>query len=159
MTALIPRTVEVFNADYRTFGHVPWTEAVKLILRGVVNAVEFHSPSVHIHSPSHVIELPSSVVLIQYAHRPYRPHPEGKATREAILVRDKHTCAFCGGKASTIDHVMPRSRGGGDTWLNLVAACETCNGRKADKTPEEAGMPLLWHPYEPREKDKFSYAG
>jgi 5-methylcytosine-specific restriction endonuclease McrA len=157
MTTVTPGTVEVFNADYRSFCRVPWPDSVRLILRGAVSAVEFHSPSVHIHSPSLVIELPMSVILVRYAHRPYRRVDTGRATRDGILSRDRHTCVYCGGHASTIDHVLPRSRGGGDTWLNLVSACEPCNGRKDDHTPREAGMPLLWEPYEPREKDRFAF--
>lgn len=158
MGTRIPRTVEVFNADYRTFGHVDWTTAVLMILRGVVQVVEFHSPAVHIHSPSSVIELPSSVVLTRYAHRPFRKAPDGKTTHAHVLIRDKHVCAYCGERATTVDHVMPRSRGGGNTWDNLVAACTGCNGFKADRTPEEAGMKLRWHPYEPKVKDRYAFA-
>ena len=54
-----------------------------------------------------------------------------------------------------MDHIEPASRGGQDTWLNLVAACAPCNGRKSDRTPEEAGMRLLWEPYEPRDRDRY----
>lgn len=146
------RMVEVFNADYRAHAQIPWTRAVQLILRDKVHIVERHSPAVHICSPSQVIELPVSVVLKCYAHRPYK---RAVATRDGVLRRDKHVCAYCGGRGTTIDHVLPKSRGGGDTWTNLVAACERCNGRKADRTPHEAGMTLLWEPYEPRERDRF----
>ena len=55
-------------------------------------------------------------------------------------------CAFCGGHAHTVDHLLPQSRGGGWTWGNLVAACGPCNQAKADRTPDEAGMRLLWDP-------------
>jgi 5-methylcytosine-specific restriction endonuclease McrA len=71
-------------------------------------------------------------------------------TRKNILLRDNHQCQYCGETFSavdlTLDHVIPRSRGGGSTWENLVAACSTCNRRKADQTPEEAEMPLLRRP-------------
>lgn len=154
MTTAIPRSVEVFNADYRLFGHVTWMDAIRLLMRDAVHVVETHSPAVHIHSPSCVMELPASVVLKKYAHRPFKVTGE-RATRDGILCRDKHTCAYCGGRATTIDHIMPKSRGGGDTWLNLIAACASCNGRKSDRTPEEVGMKLLWEPYVPNEKDRF----
>ncbi|BBY53988.1 HNH endonuclease [Mycobacterium koreense] len=156
MTATIPISVEVFNADYRAFATVGWMDAVRLMLRDAVHVIETHTPAVHVHSPSVVIELPASVVLKRYAHRPYRPVQVERATREGVLVRDKHTCAYCGGRANTIDHVLPRSKGGGDGWLNLVAACEACNGRKGDAAPQERGMRLLWEPYVPREKDRFA---
>lgn len=62
-----------------------------------------------------------------------------------ILERDKHVCQYCGAKANTIDHVQPKSRGGSNSPGNLVSACSKCNSRKGDRTPDEAGMPLL-HP-------------
>jgi 5-methylcytosine-specific restriction endonuclease McrA len=78
-----------------------------------------------------------------------------RACFAAILRRDRYRCAYCGrGGASTVDHVQPRSRGGGDSYGNLIAACAPCNQRKADRTPEEAGMPLLWTPRAPRDHIK-----
>lgn len=155
MTTMMPRTVEVFNADYRAFAQVSWMDAVRLLLRDAVHVIETHSPAVHIHSPSLVVELPAAVVLKQYAHRPYKKLDASCATRDGILLRDKKRCGYCGDKANTIDHVLPRSRGGTDSWYNLIAACESCNGRKANRTPQEAGMTLLWEPYFPSEKDTF----
>jgi 5-methylcytosine-specific restriction endonuclease McrA len=147
------QTVAVYNADYRVLTHVTWQEAVRLLLRGSVYVIERHSPAVHIHSPSTMIELPISVALHQYVHVPYRP--ANRVTRDGVLARDGYTCAYCGGYGDTIDHVIPASRGGQDTWINLVAACSPCNGRKDDRTPAEAGMRLLWEPYEPRERDRY----
>lgn len=157
MTMALPATVEVFNADYRLFGTVSWMDAVRLILRDAVHIVERHSPAVHVHSPSLTVELPASVVLKSYAYRPYTRPETRFAHRDRIMERDRRTCAYCGGRAATIDHVLPRSRGGGDTWINLVAACSPCNGRKDDRTPEEAGMKMLWEPYIPEDKDRFGY--
>jgi 5-methylcytosine-specific restriction endonuclease McrA len=145
--------VAVYNADYRVLTHVSWQEAVRLLLRGSVYVIERHSPAVHIHSPSTSIELPASVALHQYVHVPYRP--SNRVTREGVLQRDNWTCVYCGGVGDTVDHVTPASRGGQDTWLNLVAACSPCNGRKDSRTPSEAGMRLLWEPYEPRERDRY----
>jgi 5-methylcytosine-specific restriction endonuclease McrA len=74
-------------------------------------------------------------------------------TRRRLLRRDRHTCAYCGGRFATdqltCEHIVPVSRGGRTTWMNLVAACAACNGRKADRTPEEAGMRLRYLPYVP----------
>ena len=64
--------------------------------------------------------------------------------------RDEYRCAYCGGRAATVDHVLPRSRGGADAWLNTVAACGPCNNAKGDRTPREAGMPLRLRPVEPK---------
>ena len=87
-------------------------------------------------------------------HIPYRA--VNRVTREGVLGRDRHICAYCGGRADTIDHVLPRCRGGGDTWFNLVAACQSCNGLEGDRTPQEAGMTLMREPFEPRERDRFA---
>ena len=146
-------TVAVYNADYRVLTHVTWQEAVRLLLRGSAYMVERHSPAVHIHSPSIIVELPVSVALREYVHVPHRPC--SRVTRDSVLRRDGYTCAYCGGHGDTIDHVYPESRGGQNTWLNLVAACASCNGRKGDRTPTEARMRLLWEPYEPRERDRY----
>jgi 5-methylcytosine-specific restriction endonuclease McrA len=79
-------------------------------------------------------------------------------SRRGVLVRDRHRCAYCGRRATTVDHVQPRSRGGGDTWLNTVAACAEDNQRKADRTPEQAGMRLLVRPFEPTPADALLLA-
>ena len=73
-------------------------------------------------------------------------------------MRDRHRCAYCGRRATTVDHVVPRSRGGQDTWLNTVAACAADNHRKADRTPEQAGMRLLVRPFEPTPADALLLA-
>ena len=157
MAILMPElTVEVYNADYRVLSRIPWQEAVRLILRGAVYVIDVHSPAVHVHSPSLAIELPVSVALREYVHIPYKP--DSQVTRAGVLHRDRHICTYCGGRAETVDHVLPRSRGGGDTWFNLVAACRPCNGLKGDRTPREAGMTMFREPFEPKARDRFRYA-
>lgn len=157
MTILMPDlTVEVFNADYRVLSRIPWQEAVRLMLRGAVYIVDLHTPAVHVCSPSVVIELPAAVALYEYVHIPHRPHQ--RPTREAVLQRDGRLCVYCAGRADTVDHVLPRCRGGGDNWFNLVAACQACNGLKGDRTPEEAGMRMIREPFEPRDRDRVRSA-
>jgi 5-methylcytosine-specific restriction endonuclease McrA len=157
MAILMPElTVEVYNADYRVLSRIPWQEAVRLILRGAVYIIDRHTPAVHIHSPSLVIELPVSVALREYVHIPYRP--DTRVTRDGVLRRDGYTCIYCRGRADTVDHILPRSRGGGDTWFNLVAACQFCNGLKGDRTPQEAAMSLIREPFEPKQRDRFACA-
>jgi len=146
-------TVEVFNADYRVLARIPWQDAVQLILRGAVYVIDVHRPSVHVHGPSLVMELPASVALREYVHIPYRP--VSRVNRANVLRRDGYACVYCGGHADTVDHVLPRSRGGGDTWLNLVAACRSCNGRKGDRTPQEAKMTMIRDAFEPKERNRF----
>jgi hypothetical protein len=80
-----------------------------------------------------------------------------------LFRRDRFTCAYCGRRFAeaqlSCDHVVPQSRGGGWTWMNLVTACGACNGRKADRTPEEARMPLLYLPYVPSRFEAFLLEG
>ena len=157
MAILMPDlTVEVYNADYRVLSRIPWQEAVLLILRGAVYVIDVHSPAVHIRSPSLVVELPASVALREYVHIPYKA--DNRVTRYGVLRRDRHTCAYCGLRADTVDHVLPRCRGGGDNWFNLVAACQSCNGLKGDRTPQEAGMTMIREPFEPKERETFRCA-
>ena len=93
------------------------------------------------------IFVPSVIRLKKYTRIPYMPQ---KVTKRNICVRDSNKCMYCGEEFSagqlTLDHVFPRSRGGRWTWDNLVAACHVCNRKKADRTPEEAGMPLIHRP-------------
>lgn len=81
------------------------------------------------------------------------------AERIILYGRDRHLCAYCGEQYKdhqlTIDHVLPRSRGGKNTWVNTVSACKPCNVRKADRTPEEARMHLLYVPYVPNTFEKM----
>ena len=112
MAILMPDlTVEVYNADYRVLSRIPWQEAIRLILRGAVYVIDVHSPAVHIRSPSQVIELPMSVALREYVHIPYKA--VNRVTRDGVLGRDGRICAYCGGRADTVDHVaaLPRRRG------------------------------------------------
>jgi len=80
-------------------------------------------------------------------------------TKAMLFARDRHVCAYCGVRFATVDlemeHVVPRSQGGPFTWTNLVSACRGCNDRKADKTPEQARMPLLYVPYLPNRHEAF----
>ena len=91
---------------------------------------------------------PSVIRLTTYIRIPYR---KIELSRKNILRRDKNTCQYCGKKSSslTIDHVIPRSRGGSDTWENLVGACVRCNNRKGNQTPAEAEMKLQNKPTRP----------
>lgn len=81
------------------------------------------------------------------------------ATRSILYARDKHMCAYCGDVFSynvlTIDHVLPKSKGGNNSWTNTVSACRPCNNRKGDRTPEQAKMPLLYVPYQPSVFEKM----
>jgi hypothetical protein len=83
--------------------------------------------------------------------------------RGKLVRRDRHTCAYCAEvfaeRDLTVDHVLPQSRGGRDGWMNCVSSCGPCNSRKADRTPEEARMPLVYLPYTPSRFEDFLLEG
>lgn len=103
-----------------------------------------------IHTPTMKVRVPEIIILNAFNGF---FHKEVRFSRRSIFERDKSTCQYCGKKLAkselTIDHVMPRSRGGRDTWDNLVLACVQCNVRKGDRTPPEAEMPLIRRPHKP----------
>ena len=104
--------------------------------------------------------VPSVIALRRYVNVPRRNAPW---SRKSVLIRDQYTCIYCGITAGeilnnkiltrndlTIDHILPKSRGGKDTWTNTACSCPRCNHRKGDRLPNEAGMKLLWEPRRPR---------
>lgn len=107
---------------------------------------------------AHAINETGSIVRLNNQIK--RPAPEVFPSRKAILSRDNFTCVYCGVKASqlTLDHVIPKSRGGKSSWDNLVCSCVSCNNKKDDKTPEEAGLILRNKPKKPKCLSYMSYA-
>ena len=92
-------------------------------------------------------QFPSVIRLRSYIRVPYN---KVVLSRRNIMRRDNFTCMYCGSKNDlTIDHVLPKSRGGKDVWENLTTACEKCNVKKGSRTPQEAGMPIFKQPYRP----------
>ncbi|WP_067498084.1 HNH endonuclease [Actinoplanes sp. TFC3] len=136
--------VLVLNADFGPLHRVSVRHAIRMLFREVA-VVEEAQPDTHIG----VFPIPTVVRLVSYVVTRWR-HSRGPAwSRAGVLSRDGRRCAYCGGTASTIDHVLPRSRGGENSWKNTVAACGRCNQRKGDRTPAEARMPLSWTPWAP----------
>jgi len=110
----------------------------------------------YVNSVNLKVAVPDILVLTKFNRLNRR---EIKFSRENILSRDGHKCAYCGKKFKkeflTVDHIVPRSRGGKNGWQNCICACKTCNHTKKDLTPQEAGMPLLFQPTEPKWSDSF----
>ena len=107
-----------------------------------------------IHSPSTRLSLPSIIKLRNFV----KYHKmDVILTRRNILVRDNHQCQYCSSKKGplTMDHVLPKNRGGEDTWENLVVACQKCNRKKGNRTPAEAKMPLDRKPAKPNKIHYF----
>lgn len=135
--------VLVLNASYEPLNITSWRRAIILLLKGKAEQVEHNGKMVATDFP-----LPSVIRLRTYVKIPYK---EINPSRWNVMHRDNYTCQYCGSRSRelTIDHVMPRSRGGGDTWENVVAACVTCNVKKGDRTPREASMHLACQPRRP----------
>ena len=100
-----------------------------------------------IHSITRSFPMPSVIRLNRYVNAPYKGV---NLTRQNIFKRDNFECQYCGTKRElTLDHVIPSSRGGPHSWLNLVTACKRCNARKGDFTPDEADMTIRSRPFKP----------
>lgn len=136
----------VLNASYEPLSVVSTRRAVVLVLRGrAVSVVERDEVWASSHT---MVAVPSVVRLKTYVKVPYRRSVP--VTRRAVFGRDGHRCQYCGGPAESLDHVVPRSRGGDHTWDNVVACCRSCNVRKGDRLPSEVGLHLRSQPHAPR---------
>jgi 5-methylcytosine-specific restriction endonuclease McrA len=137
------RKVLVLNASYEPLNITSWRRATVLLIKGKAERLEYNGKFLYSDFP-----MPTVIRLRHYVRVPYMEIP---LTRRNILHRDSHTCQYCGntGDGLTLDHVMPRSRGGGDTWENIVTACVRCNVKKGCRTPQEARMPLRHLPRQP----------
>ena len=134
--------VLVLNASYEPLQRVSLRHAIKMLVREVAVVEEEAGGS---FGP---FPVPKVLRLVRYVVAKWRHRRGHLCTKSAIKARDRR-CAYCGGNAETVDHIVPRSRGGGLTWENAVAACLRCNHRKANRTPAEAGMTLLFSPTAP----------
>src|SRR5215468_6183191 len=136
----------VLNATYEPLGVVSVRRAVILVL--AAKAVCLADGDGILHSERERVAVPLVVRLTRYVRVPYRTHVG--LSRRAVFARDGGKCAYCHGPAETIDHVMPRSRGGHHAWENVVAACARCNHTKGDRTPAEIGWRLPAPPAAPK---------
>lgn len=130
--------VTVLNADLTVLHTVSLNHAIRMMVRGVAELHESADEFIGTYI------RPVSVRLVKYVVTTWRYQRQPKWSKNGVLRRDNFRCAFCSGKAATIDHIKPRSRGGKNTWKNTIAACSPCNNKKADRTPEQANMPLLF---------------
>lgn len=126
-----------------------WQRAATLVYKGKATVLE--------HTGTHLapgIPSPSVIVLTNHVRVPYL---KVSLSRVNVLHRDEYTCQYCGVRRNnlTLDHVLPRCRGGRDSWENLVAACHSCNETKGDRLPSEAGMKLARKPARPGHRLAF----
>ena len=140
----------LLNSTYEPLGVIRWQDAMRLICLDKASALSYDEEN-PIKTSSGFVARPSVLRLNERApiyHGPIR------YSRKGVFARDDHQCLYCGSCSSlTIDHILPRSRGGMTTWENVATACRGCNEWKGSLTPEEAGMRLSKRPFAPRWQD------
>ena len=139
--------VLLLNSNYEPLNVCDLRRAFRLVFGEKAEVIAFDHTEVR--TPTRTLRAPS-VIRLQYLIK--RPRPKVKLSRREVFARDGHTCQYCGRQTHdlTLDHVMPRHRGGAHSWENLVAACKSCNHRKGGKTLEESRLRLARPPFEPR---------
>jgi len=150
---MINLPVLVLNQSYEPLNICRVRRAVVLLFQNRAEMLE--NGSGFIHSADLEFPVPSVIRLASMIKRPYRSGR--KLTRLEVFKRDRYTCQYCGKETRqlTLDHVVPRYRGGEHTWENIASACVPCNRRKAGRTPKEAGMRLIQQPSKPHDGGLF----
>ena len=147
--------VVVLNATYEPLARTSVARAINLVMKGDAVAEE-SDPDRRIRHKTGHFPWPKVIRLLRFIKIPFQFGPQ-PWSKHGVLRRDNFTCAYCSKKADTVDHVLPLSRGGGPRdWLNTVASCLKCNGKKGARTPKEAGMTLHIKPYVPKRRS-FTY--
>lgn len=146
-TTLDFTSVLVLNQNYEPLNICNVRRAFVLLSRGKAEVIEHGAGA--LRTPSHLFIKPSVIRMVYHIRR---PRPKVRLSRREVFLRDNYTCQYCGTRTKdlTLDHVLPRHRGGQHTWENLVSACRACNHRKGSRRPEEAHMKLMRPPVEPK---------
>ena len=140
----------ILNASYLPLGVCSSKRAICLYFLDKVDILMNYDD--HIHSPSLQMRIPSVIKLRKYVSF---NSLDVVLNRKNLLMRDDSCCQYCGSKSSlTIDHIIPKQKGGQDTWENLIIACSSCNSKKGNRTPSEAEMKLMKIPKKP---NRFMY--
>ncbi len=137
----------VLNATYEPINVCTVRRAVVLLLKEKAEMLE--RAEWELHSATSTMARPMVIRLVSYVRIPRDTHRR-KITRRAVFARDDWTCQYCGARSNlTVDHVVPRSKGGSSNWENIVASCAPCNRRKGNSLPRQVGMRLLKQPRTP----------
>ena len=148
-TEVLTQSVVVFSKNYLPLSRVNIKRAIILLVTGKAEPLNLiPQAALQVRSPSMVFDVPTQIRLTFTSNeRLWRVPP---VNRREVLRRDHYACQYCAStKNLTLDHVIPRSKGGKHTWDNVVTACERCNSRKGDRNPLQAGMPLRTQPKAP----------
>lgn len=171
MSSVLNEPCLLLNRNWAAIGFIPIRTAIENTMRDMASVLDTKDYLLlpfeewaalrpegarMIKTPSTEIPAPEVIVLKRYGERPPR---KIVFSRPNLARRDEHTCQYCGAALAmddlTIEHILPSSRGGPTTWENCVAACESCNARKADRTPQEAGMKLRSKPLRPNWRSRL----
>ncbi|MCU0326479.1 MAG: HNH endonuclease [Spirosomaceae bacterium] len=140
------RKVLVLNSDYSALSICTVPKAFLLVYLEKADLVA-ESSTAQLHTINATYPMPSVIRLHKYVHVPYKGV---MLSRQNVFRRDSNKCVYCGSHEDlTLDHLIPKSKGGKTNWDNLVTACRRCNSRKGDNTPEEAGLKLPRKPFKP----------
>ena len=148
--SLLNQPVLVLNQNYEPLHVCNVRRAVVLVARGKAEIIDqLDRAAALLRTVSADFPVPSIIRMVYFIRR---PRPMVRLSRREVFARDRHTCQYCGAHKTdlTLDHVVPRARGGGHSWENLVSACRACNHRKAGRTPTEARMQLRNQPVRPK---------
>lgn len=142
-------TTVVFSRNYLPLCRIPIRRAIVLLITGKAEPLDLCSQTIwEIRSPNLILHVPDQIRLTITSGERWWKVPA--VNRREVLRRDRHQCQYCGSRHQlTLDHVIPRSKGGKHTWDNVVTACQSCNAHKSDRTPQQAGMILLTQPQAP----------
>jgi len=144
------KQVLLLNQDNTPLNIITVAKAFKLLSKDKVWIDETAQEYYEVVSVSKIVRIPKILILKYYIKLPYK---KVAPNRKNVFKRDSYCCQYCGvqlcDKTATIDHVIPKCKGGGFSWTNLVAACKSCNLSKGNRTPKEANMPLKKKPREP----------
>lgn len=146
------REVLLLNSSEEIMKVIDWKKAVKLLSSGKAKRPYNYNKTYSIRTVRGEYKIPAAIVLIRFVYLPYE---DSSPTRRNVFKRDNWTCQYCGlvsknPKKLTIDHIHPKSKGGGTQWTNLVAACPSCNSKKGHKLLKECGMKLINKPIKPK---------
>ena len=144
------RDVLLLNSSEEVLGVIDWKKAINLLQSGKATKPYNFEHYYPIQASNGTYVLPSAIVLVKYVRI---PHSEIQLSKKNILRRDNYTCQYCGKRQLAkleIDHVHPRSKGGKNSWTNLVACCHTCNVKKGNRNLNETSMKLLSTPFKPK---------
>lgn len=148
--SLLNQPVLVLNQNYEPLHVCNVRRAFVLVERGKAEVIDhLDRAAALLRSVAAEYPVPSIIRMVYFIRR---PRPIVRLSRREVFARDRHTCQYCGATRTdlTLDHVVPRARGGGHSWENLVSACPTCNRRKGGRTPDEARMRLRTNPVRPK---------